>query len=232
MDSKKRNVLSKRFKIDGTLGERLLALRKMRKLTQRDLAKIIRVSHVTISQWESGDSEPSGSNLIALSFALECSPTGLMYGIDFDSVEAEVQPNTLCIRYPVLTSLQASRLEDPLDVNTLKDIKLWFESDAPLEGDGFWTLVDNDSMTAPVGISIPVGTYVLYDFSREAVNGDFVLAKLNKSASITFKQFVTDGEHKFLKALNPAWPLIQIDDGCEIIGVAVETKLRFVKNND
>jgi transcriptional regulator with XRE-family HTH domain len=79
MDSKKRNVLSKRFKIDGTLGERLLALRKMRKLTQRDLAKIIRVSHVTISQWESGDSEPSGSNLIALSFALECSPTGLMY---------------------------------------------------------------------------------------------------------------------------------------------------------
>jgi DNA-binding XRE family transcriptional regulator len=39
MDSKKRNVLSKRFKIDGTLGERLLALRKTRKLTQRDLAK-------------------------------------------------------------------------------------------------------------------------------------------------------------------------------------------------
>ncbi|WP_139156488.1 helix-turn-helix domain-containing protein, partial [Enterobacter hormaechei] len=56
-------------------GERIRARRKDLKLTQRALAKLVNVAHVTISQWETGDSEPGGKNLFALSNALQCSPT-------------------------------------------------------------------------------------------------------------------------------------------------------------
>ncbi|EMM5415271.1 helix-turn-helix domain-containing protein [Citrobacter farmeri] len=61
-------------------GERIRARRKDLKLTQRALAKLVKVAHVTISQWETGDSEPGGKNLFALSNALQCSPTWILYG--------------------------------------------------------------------------------------------------------------------------------------------------------
>lgn len=61
-------------------GERIRARRKELKLTQRALAKLVKVSHVTVSQWESEDSEPGGKNLFALSAALQCDPTWILYG--------------------------------------------------------------------------------------------------------------------------------------------------------
>ncbi|UAN12413.1 helix-turn-helix domain-containing protein [Raoultella planticola] len=61
-------------------GERIRARRKDLKLTQRALAKLVNVAHVTISQWETGDSEPGGKNLFALSSALQCNPTWILYG--------------------------------------------------------------------------------------------------------------------------------------------------------
>lgn len=61
-------------------GERIRARRKELQLTQRALAKLVKVAHVTISQWETGDSEPGGKNLFALSDALQCSPTWILYG--------------------------------------------------------------------------------------------------------------------------------------------------------
>jgi transcriptional regulator with XRE-family HTH domain len=48
-------------------GERIRARRKELNLTQRALAKLVKVAHVTISQWETGDSEPGGKNLFSLS---------------------------------------------------------------------------------------------------------------------------------------------------------------------
>ncbi len=61
-------------------GERIRERRNELQLTQRSLAKAVKVSHVTISQWESNDSSPTGKNLFALSSALQCSPTWILFG--------------------------------------------------------------------------------------------------------------------------------------------------------
>jgi len=53
------------------------------------------------------------------------------------------------------------------------------------------------------------------------------VAKLSDSNEATFKRLVIDGAQKYLKGLNPAWPLVSINGNCKIIGVAVETKLRL-----
>ncbi|WP_143339845.1 helix-turn-helix domain-containing protein [Cronobacter sakazakii] len=50
--------------------------------TQRTLAKALKISHVSVSQWERDDSEPTGKNLFALSKALRCSPTWILFGDD------------------------------------------------------------------------------------------------------------------------------------------------------
>lgn len=131
-------------------------------------------------------------------------------------------------RYPVLSNVQAGAWSEAVEAYTLKDIDLWLESNAHIQGDGFWLHVEGDSMTSPAGLSIPEGTYVLFDTGREALNGNLVIAKLEDYNEATFKKYVIDGGQKFLKGLNPNWPLISINGNCRIIGVAVETKMMLI----
>lgn len=131
-------------------------------------------------------------------------------------------------RYPVLSSVQAGSWKEACEPYTLKDIDLWLESDAHIQGEAFWLKVEGDSMTAPTGISIPDGTFVLFDTGREPINGSLVIAKLSDSNEATFKKLIIDGGQKYLKGLNPAWPLIPVNGNCKTIGVAIETKLKLI----
>ncbi|HHS9880089.1 TPA: helix-turn-helix domain-containing protein [Klebsiella aerogenes] len=70
-----------------TIGERIRSRRKDLKHTQRTLAKALKISHVSISQWERDDSEPTGKNLFALSKVLQCSPTWILFGDDNQTPE-------------------------------------------------------------------------------------------------------------------------------------------------
>jgi transcriptional regulator with XRE-family HTH domain len=63
-----------------TLGQRILARRKELGLTQRDAAQRVKVAHVTISQWERDETQPTGQRLFALAKALQCNPTWLLFG--------------------------------------------------------------------------------------------------------------------------------------------------------
>ncbi|EKK5269353.1 helix-turn-helix domain-containing protein [Cronobacter dublinensis] len=63
-----------------SIGERIRARRTEMNYTQRTLAKALKISHVSVSQWERDDSEPTGKNLFALSKALKCSPTWILFG--------------------------------------------------------------------------------------------------------------------------------------------------------
>nr|CEK27928.1 Phage repressor [Yersinia ruckeri] len=128
----------------------------------------------------------------------------------------------------MISSVQAGAWGEAIEAYSLKDIDLWLESDAHIQGDAFWLEVSGDSMTAPVGLSVPEGTFVLFDTGREAANGNLVIAKMEDSNEATFKKLVIDGGQRYLKGLNPAWPLTPVNGNCKIIGVAIETKLRLL----
>ncbi|MCW1973490.1 UNVERIFIED_ORG: SOS-response transcriptional repressor LexA [Pantoea agglomerans] len=131
-------------------------------------------------------------------------------------------------KYPVISSVQAGAWAEACEPYTLKDIDQWLESNAHIQGDGFWLKVEGDSMTAPMGMSIPEGTYVLFDTGREALNGSLVIAKLDDYNEATFKKLVIDGGQKYLKGLNPQWPMVSINGNCRIIGVAVQSTMLLV----
>ncbi|WP_455853149.1 LexA family protein [Pantoea endophytica] len=131
-------------------------------------------------------------------------------------------------KYPVLSSVQAGAWAEACEPYSLKDIDLWLESNAHMQGEGFWLKVEGDSMTAPIGMSIPEGTYVLFDTGREAINGSLVIAKLDDSNEATFKKLVIDGGQKYLKGLNPQWPLVPVNGNCRIIGVGIQTTMLLV----
>ncbi len=60
------------------------------KFTQRSLAKALKISHVSVSQWERDDSEPTGKNLFALTKVLQCTPTWILFG---DNDQAPSEPS-------------------------------------------------------------------------------------------------------------------------------------------
>ena len=77
-----------------SLHERITARRKELGLAQQKLADMVGKSHVTVYRWETGDTEPKGKNLFALSAALKCSPAWLLYGDEDKTPEpaSEIAP--------------------------------------------------------------------------------------------------------------------------------------------
>jgi len=114
-------------------------------------------------------------------------------------------------KYPLISMVRAGSWCEACEPYDIKDIDEWYDSDVNLLGDGFWLKVEGDSMTSPVGQSIPEGHMVLVDTGREPVNGSLVVAKLTDANEATFKKLVIDGGQKYLKGLNPSWPMTPIN---------------------
>lgn len=104
----------------------------------------------------------------------------------------------------------------------------WLESGAVVKGAGFWYQIDGDSMLSPSGFGIPGGSYVLFDTGRTPSNNDLVLTLTPDFLDVNFKKLQNDAGKKLLVALNPRWPISQLDDPKLILGVAVESKLRLL----
>ncbi|WP_145554883.1 LexA family protein [Yersinia canariae] len=208
------------------IAERVKTRRIELGLTQRELADKSGTTQQSIVNIENGKTN-NPRNLLELSKALSVDPDYLMYGKGISNV-LPAGDYTKGVRYPVISSVQAGAWAEAIEVYTTRDVELWLESDAHVQGEAFWLEVDGDSMTAPIGLSVPEGTFVLFDTGREPVNGNLVIAKLTDSNEVTFKKLVIDGGLRYLKGLNPAWPLVPINGNCKIIGVAVETKLRLL----
>lgn len=196
-----------------------------------ELARALGVSSKAVSKWLNAESLPRQEKINELAKVLRVDVVWLQHGVNSSAENTNVKyvgeykPGK---RYPVLSSVQAGAWCEACEPYTLRDIDLWLESDAHIQGDAFWLEVEGDSMTAPVGLSVPEGTFVLFDTGREPINGSLVIAKLSDSNEATFKKLIIDGGQKYLKGLNPAWPLIPVNGNCKTIGVAVETKLRLI----
>jgi hypothetical protein len=85
-------------------------------------------------------------------------------------------------KYPVISKVQAGAWAEACEPYTLKDIDLWLESDAHIQGDAFWLEVEGDSMTAPMGLSIPE---VLLCFSIQVEKPLTAIWLLQSSSMIT-----------------------------------------------
>lgn len=216
---------------------RIKEKRKALGLTQDKLAKRVGVSRVSVTQWENDPTiEIAGKNLTRLCVALETTADHLLYGkeevqssVSVDNNVREVPQPIRYQSYPVISRVQAGKWAEAVVPYAPGAEQHYESSDYQAQGRAFWLEVEGDSMTAPPGVrpSVPEGTLVLVDTGVEAVPGKLVVAQLDDSNEATFKKLIEDGGQRYLKALNPAYPLIAINGNCRIVGVAVEAKTRL-----
>lgn len=127
--------------------------------------------------------------------------------------------------FPVISWVSAGQWMEAIEPYHRRSIDRWYDTTVECSEDSFWLDVQGDSMTSPVGLSIPEGAAILIDPEVEPINGKLVIAKLEGDNEATFKKLVIDAGRRFLKPLNPQYPMIEINGNCKIIGVVVDAKI-------
>lgn len=207
--------------------ERIKAARRHAGLTQAQLAKLVGIDQASISDLERGRSQRSSYNA---SIAKACGVSAIWIESgagqmvpdrpEDANVKDVVQPQML-YRYPVISWVSAGSWEEAVQPYPDGFSDRYEVSDYDSKGPAFWLEVKGDSMTAPAGVSVPEGMMILVDTEADVKPGKLVIAKLPASNQATFKKLVEDGGIRYLKPLNPAYKMVECNEDCRIIGVAV-----------
>lgn len=202
-----------------TIGSRIKAARKAKKMTQKDLSDSAEVSATSIVYWERDEIEPKSKNLASLARALDCAPDFLMYGATFGE---EVSIAQFHSRVPLIkwASVQKSK-GGPMSKEV--DVLDWLYCPVQCGKNTFALKVDSDSMVSPDprAKSYPTGTIIFVDPDAEISNGSRVVARKSTSTEATFKEYIKDGGDNYLKPINPQYPTVQMDSDTVIIGVVI-----------
>ncbi|EJD6508509.1 helix-turn-helix domain-containing protein [Providencia rettgeri] len=195
-----------------------------------EIAEKLGLTPKAVSKWFNAESIPRQDAMNKLAELLRVEVVWLQHGelAGFDANVSSPRPYRPAPKYPVISWVQAGSWNEACEPYTLDQIDEWYESEVHVQGSAFWLRVEGDSMTATSGQSVPDGSLVLVDTGREPINNSLVIAKLTDYNEATFKKLVIDGGQKFLKGLNPAWPITPINGNCKIIGVAVQMMMKLV----
>ncbi len=181
-------------------------------------------SQSRVGNYESGTRKISAEDAIVLAKALNVSPAELLFGDVGHGNVSYLGPKKPSKEYPLISWVSAGQWTEALEPYKLNEIEEWPETTVHCSDGSFWLTVKGDSMTSPVGFTVPEGMIILVDPEEEPKNGKLVVAKLINENEATFKKYVEDAGRKFLKALNPQYPITEINGNCKIIGVVVDVK--------
>nr|WP_154324814.1 LexA family transcriptional regulator [Pantoea sp. 201603H] len=189
------------------------------------LARALGVTPRAVGKWLNAEALPRDGKIQALADFLGVSREWLQLGAGTWDNNVRKVPQPLGYQsFPLISWVSAGLWSEAIEPWSREAIDCWPSTTRNASENSFWLEVKGDSMTAPVGLSIPEGMLILVDPEVAATSGKLVIARLSDSNDATFKKYVEDGGHKYLKPLNPDYRMQEISDNCRIIGVVVEAK--------
>lgn len=191
-----------------TTGDRIRARRKELKLgNQSNLGKKVGVSHVAISQWERGETEPTGSNLLTLSRVLSVRPEWLVNGeepMQNGQVNLIQYENTLTsedyVDIPFIHHIELINENGDFNKNEFHGITLRFSkgtlrrAGANPTGEKIVCSAASDNAMSPV---IPRGSTVAIDYDNKRLD-DGKIYLVNIEGIIRIKQLYRKPGSKIL----------------------------------
>ncbi len=204
--------------------------------SEGELARQAGVTQPTVHRIITGESKsPKRENVEKIAKVLRV-PSKWLWDGGPRTASEQAEPSNVAIiaqpeqmyRYPVVSWVTAGTWSEAVQPFPDGFSDRYDLSDYKAKGPAFWLEVKGDSMTSTSAPSIPEGSQILVDTEADVRPGKLVIAKLADSNEATFKKLVEDGGVRFLKPLNPAYPIVQFDDRTRVIGVVVRSLTKFV----
>lgn len=212
-----------------TIGQRIRALRRSKKLTQVQLAKIAGVSSPAVTEWEKDSYLPKAASLEAIANKFGVTTEYILTGKGDPEAMQKEQSNVIPVAprmAPVLSWVQAGTMTN-VEAVDMSQVGEWLPIPEGECEKCFYLKVQGLSNFP----DFQEGDYILVDptlqFS-DMNSGDIVVVR--KFDDATFKKLVieTDGT-KYLQALNPEFKpnIIALDEDCRFVGEVVDC-IRYV----
>lgn len=204
------------------IGSAIRVARKARKLTLEDLAHRVGSDTGNLSRLERGKQGASQDLLIKILSELGLPlSSALAAGTMRANVEAaDVQSGNV----PVISWVQAGQWTEVMTSFSATDAEEWVACPVAHGPRTFVLRVRGESMFNPhARRSFREGDLIYVDPDRPAENGNLVVVQQADSSEATFKQLIIEGDRRYLKAINPAWPepIQSITDDTSICGVVI-----------
>ncbi|WP_288404604.1 S24 family peptidase [uncultured Acinetobacter sp.] len=207
-----------------TLGTRLKALRKDKKITQQQIADAIGVSKTSVIYWEKDDNIPKHDSLMALAKALTVTPEYLLTGKTEKILESNVSLSfpTAGRLIPVISWVQAGAWTTAEAVPVGTQFEEWLPPNPKCGKHGYGLKVVGESMLPDFRPSDKI--YVNPDFQiSDLKTGDLVIVACDGETEATFKKLIVESNGMYLEPLNPKWheKIMELREGCKLVGKVV-----------
>ena len=209
--------------------ERLVKAMNVRGKIAADLSRVTKKKSSSVSDWLSGKTKmmEADNAAIVCSF-LRINPEWLIFGkgpSGLETVHENTEPGPdIQGRVPLVSWVQAGAWSEVIDNLAPGDAEEWLPCPVSHSPATFVLRVRGESMFNPHGRpSFQDGDLIFVDPERPAEHGSLVVVRLDDDREATFKKLVVEGDRRFLRALNPAWPepMMQINGNATICGTVI-----------
>jgi SOS-response transcriptional repressor LexA len=207
------------------VGQRIKACMEARGLDQSAVARGLGIEPQSVQQWIRGQTNPRGYRIKALAALLDVEPWELL-GTQENPAQgaskSEDQRGTTVRRIPRVSWVSAGQFRE-VATGSREEAEEWDTPSEPMSAQSFSLRVEGDSMEP----EFPSGCVIFVDPQTQPLNGDYVVVALDDSHQATFKQLVLDGAQRYLKPLNPRYPIIPVDRDARVCGVVREMRKAY-----
>lgn len=199
------------------LAQRLRAARQAMhpKVTQRDVAKRMKLSPSAVNLWEAGKTEPGAGHLAELADWYNVSTDWLLGVGDTRPVKTVGKAPPLWT-VPVVTPSDMVRWHWDAVLSLLQTAVLYPPKTAAA------MLVASDALTS----SCPTGCYAVVSKGHNVIPGQIVLASVGRASDPVLRKYVREGGDNLLVADDTRYPSYRMDDGVTVIGRVTEVTVR------
>ncbi|ECA4811383.1 LexA family transcriptional regulator [Salmonella enterica subsp. enterica serovar Rubislaw] len=230
MNMKKKPLTIEQLEDARRLKNIFLSKKKELGLSQESIALELGVSQSAINQLFGGINALNVSTAAQLAKILKVkigdfSPDLARSIADMAQMIEEPQVTAPVFEYPLFSSVQAGAFTANDYAYTERDAIKWIATTTKASDKAFWLEVKGHSMTAPQGgrPSFPEGMIILIDPEEKVEPDDFCVARMGGD-EFTFKQLIMDGGEKYLRPLNPQYPLLTVNESCQTVGKVIKSQ--------
>lgn len=209
-----------------SLGATVRRLRKMRGISQEQLAEAISMDQGGLSRIENGRQGITDSQIVAMATVLGVHPSEIWAGVDTPEVResqpAYHEPAMRPRPVPLLGWVQAGQWTDQNIEDCHIEPSEFVYTSARVSSRAFALTVVGESMINPRGEpSFPPGEKIIVEPEMAATSGSLVIAQIDGEPETTFKKLISDGGQHFLVPLNPQYVTLNVTQSTRICGVVV-----------